>query len=226
MLTTVFNRVTWYVSKNCSTYNHILIIYITIKIIIFPLLRRPNSMFFFFIFTYHHSIRYLAISILGLFTWHCYSIANFVSEASSSIPQRVAGTVPTLHCTFGTTHSASGTAGISEVYLHTRTIIKAMSHKEEQLGMRYFVLFGHTSQRFSSHRGVGYVIWFLPFCVGIVKILTYYLCGQVSVLVGWLLTECIPMNYRPSIFPSDSTTEWASIRVSVSNKWSSVGGGA
>lgn len=99
-----------------------------------------------------------------------------------------------------------------------------MSHKEEQLGMRYFVLFGHTSQRFSSHRGVGYVIWFLPFCVGIAK--------HFNLLFMWTgvstcgLTECIPMNYRPSIFPSDSTTECASISVSVSNKWLSVGGGA
>lgn len=185
-------------------------------------------MFFFFIFTYHHSIRYLALSIHGLFTWHCYSIANFVSEASSSIPQRVSGTNTSLQLwydTFGEWHCGDIRGWL---YLQTCTIIQAMLHKEEQLGMRYLYVVVTLHRDFQRTAALVMLSGFTFLCrLSLPKalcrhILTYYLCGLVSVLVGWLLTECIPM---PSIFASDSTTELASVSVLVSNKWSSVGGG-
>lgn len=57
MLTTMSHRVTWYVSVRIVVlYIHILNIYVTIKIIIFPLLRRPNSTYVFLFHIYVPSL--------------------------------------------------------------------------------------------------------------------------------------------------------------------------
>lgn len=56
MITTVSPRVAWYVSVKILVHVPILNIYVTITIIIFPLLRRPNSTHVFLFHIYVSSL--------------------------------------------------------------------------------------------------------------------------------------------------------------------------